>query len=217
MIRSAFAYLVNVYSFFIAASVVSVAFLVVSTVWMATTHSVAPELLQQLGPVSRASQDPRVEPRIPLNTAIIDAFREIEVPGWEYEFGSEAYEERLTHTLGILSLHNGGTYRIEPLTAPVEFVSALEAAAANGVTGVEQFLVDAGNGATWHESDYDEYETVVLNLVPDGTEEFLLKAFVFGGFLTPSTLAITAIAFRRMRQRPNTQVANLEPSGVSSR
>ena len=199
MIRSAFAYLVNVYSFFIAASVVSATFLVMSTVWMATTHSVAPELLQQLGPVSRTSQDPRVEPQIPLNADIVNAFREIEVPGWEYEFESEAHEEKLIHTLGILSLHNGGTYRIEPLTAPVEFVSALEAAATDGVAGVEQFLVDAGQGATWHESDYDEYKTVVVNLVPDGTEEFLLKAFFAGGFFTMPTLAITIIAFRRRR------------------
>ena len=61
MIRSAFARFANIHSFLAAFSVVLVALLIVTTVWMATTHSVAPELLQQLGPTSRASQDPRVE------------------------------------------------------------------------------------------------------------------------------------------------------------
>ena len=164
MIRPIILYFVNAYSFFVVVTVVSVALLVVSVVWMATTHSVASELLQQLGPISRVSQDPRVEPHIPLNVSTVKAFREIEVPGWEYEFESKTHEERLKHTLGILSMHNGGTYRIEPLTAPVDFISALEVAVVEGTDGVEQLLVDVGNGVSWRESSYEEYETVVLKL-----------------------------------------------------
>ena len=217
MIRSAFARFANFYSFIAACSVVSATFFVVSTVWMATTHSVAPELLQQLGPISLANQDPRVEPHIPLNANVANAFRKVEVLGWEYEFEMNAHEERLIHTLGILSLHNGGTYRVEPLTAPVEFVSALEAAAEDGVAGVEQFLVDAGNSAGWRESDYEEYETVVLQLDATAIEEFLFKAFYAGAMISILTLGITFAAFRKLRQRHNTQVANPEPSGVSNR
>ena len=205
MIRPVIAYFVNAYYFFVVVSVVSVALLVVSVVWMATTHSVAPELLQQLGPVSRFSQDPSVDPHVPLNASTVKAFREVEVPGWEYEFESKAHEERLTHTLGILSLHNGGTYRTEPLTAPVEFISALEVAAAVGVDGVEQFLVDAGNGVSWRESNYEEYETVVLKLVPNTTEEFLLKGFWAGGMIAVPLLGITLLAFRQRRRLANAQ------------
>ena len=124
------------------------------------------------------------------------AFRKVEVLGWEFHFWSPVYEEELKHTLGILSLHNGGTYRVGPLTAPVEFVSALEAASENGVAGFEQFLVDAGNGAGWRESDYEEYETVVLDLEASFIEEFLFKAFVFALIATMPTLGFTVAAFR---------------------
>ena len=210
MIRPVILYFVNAYSFFVVVTVVSVGLLVVSVVWMATTHSVAPELLQQLGPISRVSQDPRVEPHIPLNVSTVKAFKEIEVPGWEYEFESKAHEERLKHTLGILSLHNGGTYRIEPLTAPVDFISALEVAVAEGVDGFEQFLVDVGNGVSWRESSYDEYETVVLKLVPNATEEFLLKGFWLGGMTAVPMLGITFLAFRQRRRLTNTKPEPLE-------
>ena len=196
MIRTAFARFTNIHSCFAAFSVLLVALLIVTTVWMATTHSVAPELLQQLGPTSRASQDPRVEPHIPLNTSVTGAFKKVEVLGWEFHFWSPVYEERLKHTLGILSLHNGGTYRVDPLTAPVEFVSALEAASEDGVAGVERFLVDAGNGAGWRESDYEEYETVVLDLEASFIEEFLFKAFYFALITTIPTLGFTVAAFR---------------------
>ena len=104
-----------------------------------------------------------------MNVDAVNAFRKIAVPGWEYESESGRQEERLLHTLGILSLHNGGTYRIEPVTAPITFVSALEAAAAEGVAGVEQFLLDAGNGAGWCEAQYSGYDTVVIELVPSTT------------------------------------------------
>ena len=113
-------------------------------------------------------------------------------------------EERLLHTLGILSLHNGGTYRIEPVTAPITFVSALEAAAAEGVAGVEQFLLDAGNGAGWCEAQYSGYETVVIELVPNATEEFLLKAFYGSAFLAIPMLPATVVALRWMRKRSDT-------------
>ena len=216
MIRSAFARFANIYSFFVACIVVLVALSIVTTVWMATTHSVAPELLQQLGPISPASQDPRVEPHIPLNTSVTSAFRKVEVHGWEYEFESKVHEERLTHTLGILSLHNGGTYSVDPLTAPVEFVSALEAASENGVAGFEQFLVDAGNGAGWRESDYEEYETVVLDLEASFIEEFLFKAFYFALVATMLTLPVTVAMFRAKWRRSDTQVADLRPGRIPS-
>ena len=196
MIRSGFARFANVYSFLAAFCVVLVAVFVVSTVWMATTHSVAPELLQRIGPVLPTSQDPRVEPHIPLNASVANAFREVEVPGWEFDFWSGAPNEKLMHTLGILSLHNGGTYRVEPLSAPVEFVSGLEAAAADGIAGVEQFLVDAGNGTGWRESDYKEYETVMLNLEASSIENFLFRAFLFSIFAGPLMLGFTFVAFR---------------------
>ena len=178
MIRPAFSRLFTAYSLFPGFSVLFAVLFIATTVWMATTHSVAPELLQRIGPVLRASQDPRVESHIPLNGSVAKAFRKVEVPGWEFDFWSGVPNEKLTHTLGILSLHNGGTYGVEPLTAPVEFVSALEAAAEDGVDGVEQFLVDAGNGTGWRESDYEEYETVVIHLEASRIEEFLLKGFI---------------------------------------
>ena len=204
MIRHAFAYLSNAYVFLVVVSVVFITVAVVTTVWMATTHSVAPELLKQLGPVPRASQDPRVEPHIPLNVGTINVFRIIEVPGWEYEFQSDRYEARLVHTLGILSLHNGGTYRIEPVTAPVKFVSALEAAAVDGVDGVEQFLVDAGQGASWRGFEYEGYETVAIHLVPNATENFLLRAWVGSAMMAIVMVPATFIAFGGVKRRSDT-------------
>ena len=204
MIRLAFVRLANVYVFLVGFTFVFFALAVLTTVWMTTTYSVAPALLQPLYPVLPASQDPRVEPHIPLNVDAVDAFRKIEVPGWEYEFEQGSQEERLLHTLGILSLHNGGTYRIEPATAPVTFISDLEAAAAEGVVGVEQFLLDAGNRAGWCEAQYSEYETVVIELVPNAKEEYLFKAFYASATLAILMLPVTVVAFRSMRKRSDT-------------
>ena len=173
----------------------------VTVVWMATTNSVSPELLHQIGPVLRTSQDPRVESHIPLNVELVTAFRKVSVLGWEFEFESDQQEERLLHTLGILSLHNGGTYRIEPLTAPVEFISALEAASQEGVAGVERFLVTAGEHPSWREAQYERYDTVVIELAADATEEYLLKLFWVSGMTAPFMLVATIVLFMRTGRR----------------
>ena len=67
MLRRAFAFFANMYVFWVASTAMSLIVVTVSVVWMATTNSVSPELLQQFGRVLRTSQDPRVEPHIPLN------------------------------------------------------------------------------------------------------------------------------------------------------
>ena len=73
-----------------------------------------------------------------------------------------------------------------------------------GVAGVEQFLLDAGNGAGWREAQYSGYETVVIELVPNATEEFLLKAFYGSAFLAIPMLPATVVALRWMRKRSDT-------------
>ena len=110
----------------------------------------------------------------------------------EYEFESSVQEDRLRHTLGVLSLHNGGTYHTEPLTAPTEFVSTLELAAAQGVDGVEQFLAESGKGDGWRESSYENYETVMVNLVFSPLEEALVKGCL-GGALFGTMVLTTAV------------------------
>ena len=150
-----------------------------------------------------------------MNGSVAKAFRKVEVPGWEFDFWSGVPNEKLTHSLGILSLHNGGTYSVEPLTAPVEFVSTLEAAAEDGVDGVEQFLVDAGNGTGWRESDYSEYETVVIHLEASGIEEFLLKGFIGSLMVGIALLTVVIGEFLKRGRRSNTQVVGPEPGGVS--
>ena len=200
MLRRAFALFANMYVFWVASTAIFLMVAAVTVVWMATTNSVTPELLQQVGPVSRSSQDPRVEPHIPLNVELVAAFREVSVLGWEFEFESDQQEERLLHTLGILSLHNGGTYRVEPMTAPVEFISALEAASQGGVAGVERFLVSAGQHPSWRESEYGRYDTVVIDLVPSTIEEYLLKGFWLSGIMGTSMLTGTILLLSRRRR-----------------
>ena len=103
--------------------------------------------------------------------------------------------------MGILSLHNGGTYRVEPLTAPVEFISALEAASQEGVAGVERFLVTAGERPSWRETQYERYDTVVIDLALSTTEEYLLKGFWLSGLMATSMLTGTILVFSRRRRR----------------
>ena len=201
MLRSAFAFFANIYVFWVALTAIMLTVAAVTVVWMATTNSVSPELLHQIGPVLRTSQDPRVEPHIPLNVELVTAFRKVSVLGWEFEFESDQQEERLLHTLGILSLHNGGTYRVEPLTAPVEFISALEAASQEGVAGVERFLVTAGEHPSWREAQYERYDTVVIELAADATEEYLLKLFWVSGMTAPFMLVATIVLFMRTGRR----------------
>ena len=200
MLRRAFASFANMYVFFVALTAIVLMVAAVTVAWMASTNSVSPELLQQVGPVSRTSQDPRVEPHIPLNVELVSAFREVSVLGWEFEFESDQQEERLLHTLGLLSLHNGGTYRVEPMTAPVEFISALEEASQEGVAGVERFLVSAGRQPSWREAEYGRYETVVIDLVPSTIEEYLLKGFVMGGMAGVPMLTCTIVLLSRRRR-----------------
>jgi hypothetical protein len=208
MLRRAFAFFANMYVFWVASTAMSLIVVTVSVVWMATTNSVSPELLQQVGRVLRTSQDPRVEPHIPLNVELVAAFREVSVLGWEFEFESDQQEERLLHTLGILSLHNGGTYRVEPLTAPVEFISALEAASQEGVAGVERFLVTAGERPSWRETQYERYDTVVIDLALSTTEEYLLKGFWLSGLMATSMLTGTILVFSRRRRRSSGELGD---------
>ena len=199
-IRDIFVRFGNPYGFWVSLNIISVVIMAGTGVWMGTTNSVASGLLQELGPVSRLSQDPRVEPYIPLNAGYVDVFRHIEVQGWEWEFGAPYREERFNHTLGILSLHNGGTYRIDPLTAPVTFISALEAAAEGGVVGTERFLLEAGKGESWRDKQSEEYQTVVIDLVPNKMEGFLFKAFIGSVMIAIPMSAGTFILKLRLRQ-----------------
>ena len=60
MIRRAFTFFANTYVFLVALNAIMLILAVVSVVWMATTNSVSPELLHQVGPVLRTSQDPSI-------------------------------------------------------------------------------------------------------------------------------------------------------------
>lgn len=210
MMPRAFAFFANTYVFLVALSAVVSIVAVVCVVWMATTNSVSPELVYQVGAVSRSGQDPAVEAHIPLNTEVHTAFRTVSVPGWEFEFETDHQEQRLLHTLGLLSLHNGGTYQVEPLTAPVEFISALEEASRQGVLGVEQFIATAGDGPSWRDSRYEKYETVMVALVPNATEEYLLKGFWGSGTIAIGLVTGTIVAFIQRSRKSNGKLGDPE-------